>query len=958
MFPTPRRWGGLAALTLTATLLSVPSAASAAPSPFGPTFARLFAAPPSEARPKTRYWWPCGQVDPASIDTEMKQIADRGFGSVEIQCMFTTDPAKYGWGGPEFTDRLEKAAAAGRKHGLDVDLTVGPSWPLVVPGLTPDSPQAAQELAYGRAVVEGGSAYDGPVPAAPAPREGVTEQTLVTVQAARCPDGCTTAKPVKLDKDSLVDLTAKVRDGRVSWTAPAGGQWLLLGHWRRGTGQAPVSGQSVSGRPAYVVDHFGASGARAATGHLDAHVLSPKLRELLRSTGGDLFEDSLELDSAQHWTANLPDRFRDLRGYSLRENLPVLFIDKIHRQYTSAKPTDTPDFEFTDGSGARVRDDYYRTLTDLYVDRHVKPLKKWANSLGLRFRAQPYGTTIDTPRVDAAVDVPETESLGFHDGHVDEPFRWVADGAVHLSGKDVYSLECCAVFNSAYAQTWPQMLRHFNTAFAHDVNQVVFHGVPTENALGIPWPGFSPFTMQGGNGFSEAWGPRQPTWDDTDEVTGWTARMQYVLRQGRPSVDLAVYRQSHGSDVREPEGVPGFTLDFTGPDQLAGTSVRGRRLAPDGPAYRALVLDRQPTLGLDTARTLLSHARRGLPIVVVGEPPARTPGAHRAADQDAELGRLMQRLLAQPSVRRVSAPGELGSSLAALGVRSSAESSAPGLLTVRRAVNGGNLYYLYNPTSAAVSAEVSLEGEGRPFSLDAWTGKISPLGRYRTEKARTVVPVSLAPGASTVIALGGGEGRHVISVDGGEVVANDGLHLRATTGGTYTARLNDGTTAQIALPEVAPEQRLDSWKLTVDDWRRGADGRRETVRHELDLPSLKPWSDIPELADSSGIGTYSTTVTLGDLDGAYLELGEVTDTFQISVNGRALPPSDQVTRRVDLAGHLEPGTNTITIRVATTLRNRLRVTPDLPLQAQQPRQRYGLIGPVRLLPYREAPIQD
>ncbi|XVQ14492.1 hypothetical protein ACQP1W_18775 [Spirillospora sp. CA-255316] len=64
------------------------------------------------------------------------------------------------------------------------------------------------------------------------------------------------------------------------------------------------------------------------------HVLTPKLRRLLKSNGGDLFEDSLELDSAQHWTWSLPDRFRDLRGYSLHENVPMLFIDKIHRQYT------------------------------------------------------------------------------------------------------------------------------------------------------------------------------------------------------------------------------------------------------------------------------------------------------------------------------------------------------------------------------------------------------------------------------------------------------------------------------------------------------------------------------------------------------------------------------------------------------------------------------------------------
>ena len=52
-----------------------------------------------------------------------------------------------------------------------------------------------------------------------------------------------------------------------------------------------------------------------------------------------------------------------------------------------------------------------------------------------------------------------------------------------------------------------------------------------------------------------------------------------------------------------------------------------------------------------------------------------------------------------------------------------------------------------------------------------------------------------------------------------------------------------------------------------------------------------PWSQVPGLEDVSGIGRYRTTVDLGpdwtDDDGACLELGEVNDTFRVSVNGVA-----------------------------------------------------------------------
>ncbi|MEW2353399.1 glycosyl hydrolase [Spirillospora sp. NPDC029432] len=961
MYPTPRRRLGAGALALVIAAALVPASGTAAAvpaSPFGAAFAQRFAAPPADAKPKIRYWWACGDITPAAIDAEVRQIADRGFGAAEIQCMLSTKPKEEGWGSPALSDRFERAIEAGRRYGVRIDLTVGPSWPLVVPGVTPDSPEAAQEIAYGRAVVEGGTTFAGPVPAAPEPKAGVSEQTLVALQAVRCAGSCTAAKPVKLDKSSLTDLTGSVREGTVSWKAPAGGQWLLLAYWQRGTGQASVAGQAVSGEAAHVVDHFGAAGARAATGYWDSRVLTPDMRRLLKRNGGDLFEDSLELDSAQHWTAKLPERFEKLRGYSLRDNLPVLFIDKIHRQYTQATPDDTPDFEFTDGGGARVRDDYYRTLTDLYIGEHVEPLKKWAHARGLRFRAQPYGTTIDTPTIGSALDVNETESLGLRPGYTDEPFRWISGGAVHLAGQKTYSLECCATLGDAYAQTWPQMLEHFNTAFAHGVNQVVYHGFATERALGTPWPGFSPFTFQGGNGFSEAWGPRQPTWDDTSKITGWTSRMQYVLRQGRPAVDLAVYRDGHGTAVREPDGAAGFTYDFAGPGQLEGTRVRNRRLAPDGPAYRALIVDRQETMPVATARTLLAHARGGLPLVVVGDPPGRTPGARDAARQDAELAGLVRRLLAQPSVRHVTAQDRLPAALKELGVRASAEAGSPGLMTVRRDLSAGRLYYLHNPTSATITADVSLEGTGTPYTLDAWTGKITPAGRYRSDRTRTTLPIVLAPGGSTVIALGGGEAPHATGTSGGEIlVGDDGPFLRAAKGGAYTVTRDDGADVRLTVPAVADPQRLDGWRLSVEDWHRGADGGRAITHHEIDLKGLKPWSEIPALRDVSGVGTYRTTVRLDRADGAYLDLGQVTDTFEVTVNGRTLPPPDQVGRRIDLGGHLRPGTNTITVRVATTLRNRLRVTDGFPGQAAWPRQEYGLIGPVRLTPYRQVPVR-
>ena len=100
--------------------------------------------------------------------------------------------------------------------------------------------------------------------------------------------------------------------------------------------------------------------------------------------------------------------------------------------------------------------------------------------------------------------------------------------------------------------------------------------------------------------------------------------------------------------------------------------------------------------------------------------------------------------------------------------------------------------------------------------------------------------------------------------------------------------------------------------------------RRCTRSHTLTLDGLKAWSDIPELQDVSGIGRYTTTVDWNGSGGAYLDLGEVFDTYRVTVNGSALPPADQLYTTVDVGPYLKPGANTITVEVATTLLNRLR----------------------------------
>lgn len=967
--PTVRR--GAVALALASALVASGAgtpgpglADPAAAAPASSSFARSFADPAQQYQPKTRVWWACGNITTAEVRSQLTSIKDAGFSGVEIIC-FASAP-QYGWGSAAMNARIQDSLDLGEELGLTVDWTVSGSWPLNVPGLAAADAGSAKEMVQGTAVLTASDTFNGPPPAA-AGSTGTPE--LLAVQAVRCQDDCTGDAPVALVPGSVVDLTASVSGGSLTWTAPAQGTWLLIASWQRPTGQISVVRGNNNVEPGVVADHFSKAGAQAGIEYWNEHVLTPSMRSAFERTGGDLFEDSLELDSRFHWTPGFLDEFQERRGYDLRPYLPVLVIPDIHQQYSPVKTTDAARYALDPSEDARVRRDYYDTLTELYRENHIEPIKAFAHSIGLTYRAQAYGTTTDYGALSLDLDVPESEGLA---SGMDAPTTGPLDeyrthsAAVSLTDKDVLSSECCAIADSAWAEPWEDQVARFNAAYAGGVNQVVLHGVSQQAANGRTWPGWSPFTSQGGNGFSDAHGPSMPSWDDVPAITEWMGRMQYAMRSGQQKVDVAVFRDviGHGTPDVGDLSDSGYTYEYLSSAHLDldAATVRGKVLAPATAGYRALVLADQAAMPLDSARRVLSHAKAGLPIVVVGALPSTTPGRD---GQDAALRAVVGELTTQPSVRRVPDAAELPGALAALGARPAAAPSAPSaLLTQRRTVKEGDVYLVHNPSEHAVTRTLTLEGAGRPALLDAWSGSVEPVGAYRTPDARHLqLKIELQPGESKIYGLGSftsGPSAHVDEPLTGVTATTDGrLFLGADEPGTYDLRLSNGRRASVQVGAVPAPRLVRGWDLTVEDWHAGAAGALEKTTSRHELTDLKPWSKIPGLEDTSGVGTYRTTIDVPQAwtggRRAVLDLGTVTDTVQVRVNGKRLTV-DQTLAQVDVSDALRRGENTIEVRVATQLRNRLRVTSGYPAQASQPRQDYGLLGPVVLRPYARTQI--
>ncbi|WUD71271.1 glycosyl hydrolase [Streptomyces sp. NBC_00510] len=951
--------------------------------------AGAFAAPGSAVRPKFRWWWPDGLVDPEEIRREVDQIADAGFGGAEIAAVHHSvkdtsvlDTEHHGWGSPAWVAGVHAALDQARRRGVTIDLTIGPSWPAAVPGITPDSEAAVQELALGAVTVAAGTAYSGPVPApSAAPASGVTRQRLLGLLATRIAPENATRKETGLDRASVQDLTAHVADGAVAWTAPGGGDWVLTAFWQRGTGQTPEGGPHTS-PTAYVVDHFSAAGTAAVTGFWERNLLTKEIRGLLKSAGGVLFEDSLEIETkALPWTPGLPAAFEKRNGYPLLPVLPVIAMSGGNQVYA-----------YDAVATRQIRHDFWDTVSDLYNTHHLTALRGWAHSLGLGMRAQPYGLQTDAIRSAALLDIPEGESLGFK--NLDD-YRCLAGGR-DMAGHTVLSCEAGAYTGSAYSTTWEKFLRTMGGAYAAGVNQTVVHGFSYATLPGVKWPGYAAFTPYNGTvGYGESWGPRHPTWRHVTDVSGYLSRVHHAMQRGTSRIDVAVFRQTGytatgiGASWFTSTGVPlGWTHQFlSGPLlDLPSAKVRDGRLAPDGPAYRALFVEGDffsgsaVTLTLADARHLLRLTRAGLPVVLLGDwTTVTTPGVE---DDSAlqQLRALVAELLAQPQVRQVTDKTAVGQALADLGLVPDVSYAVPStLLTMHRFDEGVDWFYLVNgkhaetvkPPVAAIDHAVTVRrtrSGAVPYLLDPWTGEARPLALYAQDGDLFTFRVALQPAESMVVAFAppgrfpGKPGRtHAVTTDADDVRFDDGrLVLRARAAGTYTTALSRGGSVGTVVGEVPAPRELTSWTLDAEDWRPGADPDRTTVvRHRIALDALAPWNAVPELTDAAGIGRYRATVELdrswsGDL-GALLDLGEVTDTFRVSVNGRPAPVTSHVNPVVDLGGLLRRGSNTIEVEVATPLLNRLRVS-DPSVYGGAASQRTGLVGPVRLIPYAQAVV--
>ncbi|HEY6302613.1 MAG TPA: glycosyl hydrolase [Terriglobales bacterium] len=613
---------------------------------------REFADPPKEVRPMVRWWWPGGDVTADELRREVRVLDEAGFAGAEIQAfrigLKTDMPSDVAarvndYPTPSFYHKVRAAAEEARNRGLFLDVTLVSGWPFGGgEAITPEL--ASIELRFIRKTLSGPSHFHERILIPPPrPTAGMNLARLSGLSSAELPPGwqqrlqdrtrivavlamsgtepvvemregglSPTPRPeVKtpghLDPRSVKLLTGQVlTDGILDWDVPPG-QWQLFVFF-----QQPVETRvigAVGTGPQLVLDHMN----RAA---LEAHLkriseaAGPEIASFYGKSVRAGFCDSLEVESEIYWSDNFLSEFRKRRGYDLTPWLP--FIETpgrgdIYPPYRSAP--------WFDGSGAeRVRQDYWQTVSDLWIDNFFAPLVKWLHGQGLMARVQAHGAPVDLLKAYALADIPETEQL-YADGKME--FLKAASSAAHIYGRKLVSAESFVHFGEVYQSTPESLKRDVNRLVASGVNQIVYHGFPYVY-LDRPEPGWYPFTDPAP--FSDHFNDHNAKiWPAIPALNAYISRLQLIARRATPVARYAVYLP----DLDYAKWVDGparasIDYDYIGDDALARSKVRaGKLVVPSGAEYEALVLP----VDKPEIRTRLT----GLRIVIGDLPPDQAP---------------------------------------------------------------------------------------------------------------------------------------------------------------------------------------------------------------------------------------------------------------------------------------------------------------------------------------------
>ncbi|MFD1143742.1 glycosyl hydrolase [Larkinella insperata] len=909
-----------------------------------------FQNPPTQARPKTYWWWLNGHVDTTQLKVEIRAMKEAGIGGVDIfdigvpaynnpGNLVKAGPA---FMGPESMKAIEMVLREAKRLNMEVGLNLSSSWNAGGSWITPQ--HAGKSIYVSKQIVAGSSGQPIRLAFPAIPKTDAKGKPLLIEFGA---DG----KPVFHQEIAVVALPVRESNGaldttrilslsryfdpkteQLNWKVPAG-KWEIQRYVCSNSGEPLKLPSPKSMGP--IIDHFDSSATRA---HFQYFIdrLQPRVGDFRQSALKTLYLASYEATGFV-WTPSLPAAFRKLNGYSIDKFLPILF-DK-----TVLNPAQT----------ARFRQDFNRTLSELMIQNHYRKGREIANQYGLLIASEAGGpgpplhnVPVETLKALGALDVPRGEFWSrYHYYDTDSvDIMWLVKevaAAAHIYKRRMVEEESFTSFH--HWQEGPFDLKSIaDRAFCEGMNRVVIHGFSHNPDAGI-FPGIV-------YGAGTHVNTQQTWWSKVKPFNEYLARISHVLQNTDFVADVLYY---YGDDVPNfvpPKNTrfrvgPGYDYEIINTDILLNDlSVKNGKLRlSNGATFSVLALGGTATLPPAILKKLNELARKG---AVISGPrfSTETPLAH-----------LRKRHIGPD----FSYPKSVDSTLDYVHYRQ----------------QDTDYYLIRNNTNAWFSTNCSFRQTGKaPEFWNPVTGGITPISIYQQEQAETRLPLTLAPYGSCFIVFKKAKAapRYSGFAAGQSVPPFEftPTGIRFFQAGSFSL-LEPNKGAEKAITSAITTQELTGpWPVFFPpNWGAPA---------ATTFPRLISWTDseIPGIRYFSGIGTYQKTFSFSSPvdslrnERVYLDLGQISEIADVWLNGQHLGITWADPYRFDITKVIKPGENTLKVEVANAWSNRLtgdaitgetftKTNVSIGYKAtpwkQVPLIPSGLLGPVTIQTLKQTP---
>lgn len=640
--------------------------------------------------------------------------------------------------------------------------------------------------------------------------------------------------------------------------------------------------RAAPGGDGWVIDYFD----QGAFGH---YTRSMRFEQLKSVGVRAIYHDSYEAFDA-NWTSDFMQKFKAKRGYS-----PATLLHFL-------KPN------FQSDSAKRFRYDYRATMSELLLGEFTQPLQDFAKRIGTKVRNQAHGSPANLIDLYAAVDIPETESFGSSRFNIPlvrvdadyQPEQFgrpnvlamkFASSAAHLTGKKLVSSETGTWLANHFKVSLSQIKPQIDELFVGGINHVFYHGItytPKEEA----YPGWLFYA-------STNFGIHSHLWPDLPHLNRYISACQQLLQTSQPDNELLLYFPI--SDLWSDTGNPklasyplqmlevhhtdkwllpssfgqtalqltqmGYQYDFVSDQLLKNLTVNNKGLlVSQGQTYKALVLPPCEHIPLETAQRLLYLQKQQANIIFLGNIPQKVGGLANFTEQERQLKQVQSEL------------GRLSNASLLQQIPTEPFAQA-GLAFVRKRNTQGYLYFVSNLDSLYQKPR-KLQLGVQPKYVELYY-PVSGQRQILTYENELVLP--LAPGESVFI---------------------------QTLSQKPPQRLN-------APPNIMRAQYplQSTWQLQIQS------------RPVVSLSQLQDWCTLPDSSFRyfSGVGVYTSTFEL-DADYTewqYLDLGDVRETAEVSINGQPIGTAWCVPYKLKIPAGLLARKNTLEVRVRNLSANEM-----------------------------------